>query len=642
MVALDHSHEARNDGPDERERILAISGLTVSFDTGANRRVIAVNDVDITIRSGEAVAIVGESGCGKSTLALSILRLLDKRVSTTTGRIEFDGEDLATCSARRIRSIRARGISMIFQDPLSSLNPYMTVGAQIEEPLRRHLGLSRQHARQRTAELLESVGIDDAAARARSYPHAFSGGMRQRAMIAAALSCDPRLLIADEPTTALDVTVQAQVLRLIKQQLDHRRMSLVLITHDLGVVAGLCDRVIVMYAGQVVEEAAAVDIFQRPAHPYTRALLKSIPRLDGPREEALYSISGHPPDLTSMPQRECTFAPRCDVSVPSCRSQSPPLRRDRSGRRHRCLFAFESADHGVVPASAETSERIPPPHHEHVQPQKTILRIRDVRVQFHDDRFFPIGRRSVTNAVDGVDLDIYQGEILGLVGESGCGKSTLARAIVRLIRPQSGSVVYHDDELDLSRRTELRRLRRDVQFIFQDPYTCLNPRFQAWDIIAEPLINYRIADRAKARERACEYMQAVGLDPKLRHRYPHEFSGGQRQRIGIARAMVVQPRVILCDEPVSSLDVSIQAQILNLLLELKRRHDLTLLLISHDLAVVRHVSDRVAIMSQGRILECTETERLFTAGPQSAYGRTLLASVPIPDPGVARRQLACG
>ena len=558
--------------------LLAIDGLTVEFRT-ADRHVIAVRDLSLTIAHGETVAVVGESGSGKSVTALSVMRLVEHgggRITAGTiafARPEVGVVDLATASARTMRQIRGGEIAMIFQEPMTSLNPVFPVGDQIAEAIALHQDKTGSAARAEALRMLEQVRIPEARAVMSRYPHQLSGGMRQRVMIAMALSCRPALLIADEPTTALDVTIQAQILSLIRVLQDEMRMAVLFITHDMGVVAEVADRVAVMLRGEKVEEGNAEDIFARPRETYTRNLLASVPRLgalaneDGPRK-----------------------------------------------------LAIAGAD--------ATTEAVPPP-------AAPILKVRELTTRFD----IKTGLLSRTNkqvyAVERVSFDLQPGETLALVGESGCGKSTMGRSLLRLVEPASGSIEFEGREISKVPRTDLRSVRRDIQMIFQDPYASLDPRLTIGFSIAEPLYIHGVARGREAEARVGELLKHVGLEPEHARRYPHEFSGGQRQRIAIARALALRPKVIVADEPVSALDVSIQAQIVNLLLDLQEQFDLSYLFISHDMAVVERMSHRVAVMYLGQIVEIGPRRAVFN-NPQHPYTRRLLSAVPVADP--ARRR----
>jgi peptide/nickel transport system ATP-binding protein len=575
---------------------------------------------------------------GKSRLrlrSLAIMRLLARPAGRIVGgRIRFDGRDLLSLSEEEMREIRGRDIAMIFQEPMTSLNPVLTIGFQIMEPLLIHLGMDMAAARRRAVELLGLVGIPDAERRLDQYPHQFSGGMRQRVMIAIGLSCNPKLLIADEPTTALDVTIQAQILKLMKDLSRELRIALIIITHNLGIVARYADRVNVMYAARMVEQGTAKEVFGRPLHPYTAGLLRSVPRLDRARGAKLETIEGMPPNLLEPPPG-CRFAPRCPAQIPESVERDPPLVEVEAGHWSACVRAHELARVGpeglglarasLHPAATKLIDRTTP-----------LLSVRDLKTHFDvATGLRALSRsRSVVRAVDGLTFDVYKGETLGLVGESGCGKTTVGRTLLRLEPATEGEIRFAGEDVTRAAGAALKAYRRKIQVIFQDPYSSLNPRMTIGEIIAEPMNVYRlVSSRAAARDRVKALLTQVGLFDYMAERYPHELSGGQRQRVGIARALAMEPSFIVCDEPVSALDVSIQAQIINLLEELQERLGLTYLFIAHDLAVVRHISDRVIVMYLGKAMEIADRDTLY-AEPLHPYTQALLDAVPIPDPQI--------
>ncbi|MFC9709350.1 dipeptide ABC transporter ATP-binding protein [Paenibacillus sp. NPDC056933] len=541
--------------------LLKVNELSISFHSGESE-FQAVKEVSFEVQKGETLGIVGESGSGKSVTARSIMRLLASPPSQMKkGEILFKGVDLVHKTQKEMEGIRGRDIGMIFQDPMSSLNPTIKIGKQITESLIKHQKLSRREAKKQAIAMLELVGITRSEIRFNQYPHEFSGGMRQRVMIAIALACRPELLIADEPTTALDVTIQAQILNLMKEMQAQLGTSIILITHDLGVVAGMCDRVAVMKDGQIVESGTTTEIFANPKHPYTSRLLNALPRLDEKKKPKLVSL------------------------VPRDLGDDQPLLEVKSLRQH-----------------------------------------------------FNLGKGNTLKAVNDISFEIRQGETLGVVGESGSGKSTTGRAILRLHEPTGGDVLFKGVPLNRLSVAEMKTMRRHMQIIFQDPYASLNPKFRIMDIIGEALDIHHLASSPAEREkRVEELLEMVGLDPAHAQRYPHEFSGGQRQRIGIARALAVEPEFIVCDEPLSALDVSIQAQIVQLLEELQQRLGLTYLFIAHDLSMVKHISDRVAVMYNGKIVELAESEELYS-NPQHAYTKALLSAIPVPDPAVEAKK----
>ncbi len=608
--------------------LLEVNDLKTRFYT-ENGIVHAVNGISYTLEKGESLAIVGESGSGKTVGVLSIMGL----INTPPGKIEageviFNGRDLLDLTARQMRDIRGREIAMVFQDPMTSLNPVLTIGRQLTEALERHLKLSRTAANARSVELLELVGIPNAADRISDYPHQFSGGQRQRIGIAMALLCDPSLLIADEPTTALDVTIQAQIMELVAKLQRDLGMAIIWITHDLGVVAGLVDKVAVMYSGYIVEMAPVRDLYMATSHPYTLGLLESIPTIDG-SEERLIPIPGLPPDLLQEAQH-CPFAPRCRFAVEKCWEENPPLLAVDEDHFSACwrwdeirgLAAVATKAAVVNVADVTVADE---------KPTDALLQVRDLKKHFPVQEGLLRRQVGAVQAVDGVTFDVMRGETLGLVGESGCGKSTTGRTILQLLKPTAGKVILNGQDLTQLGKEELRLARRDMQMIFQDPYASLNPRMTVGTIIREALEIHEIGDRASRAERVHELLELVGLNPGFVNRYPHEFSGGQRQRIGIARALATNPAFIVADEPISALDVSIQAQVINLLMELKNQLGLTYLFIAHDLSMVRYISDRIAVMYLGRIVELCDRNELFDH-PLHPYTQALLSAIPVADP----------
>ncbi|MGH8712414.1 MAG: dipeptide ABC transporter ATP-binding protein [Casimicrobiaceae bacterium] len=568
---------------------LAVAGLSVEFRT-SERIVQAVRDLSFSVGRGETVAIVGESGSGKSVTALSLMRLVEHGGGRiVSGRLQFARPgggvvDLARAGAATMRAIRGAEIAMIFQEPMTSLNPVFTVGEQIAESIRLHQRMDRAAARREALRVLEQVRIPDAANFLARHPHQLSGGMRQRVMIAMALSCKPRLLIADEPTTALDVTIQAQILSLIRLLQDEMRMAVLFITHDMGVVAEVADRVVVMLAGEKVEEGDAAQVFHAPRHPYTQALLAAVPTLG--------AMQG-----TDVPAR---FPLRQDG-----RARSAPAREN----------ALAAPDRSGMP----------------------LLRVRGLNTRFsvRSGMFGRVRRR--VHAVEQVSFDLYPGETLGLVGESGCGKSTTGRSLLRLVDIEGGSIELDGRDITRLPVDQFRPLRRDIQMVFQDPFASLDPRLTVGFSVAEPLYIHGVASGRAADERVASLLEHVGLEREHAQRYPHEFSGGQRQRIALARALALKPRIIVADEAVSALDVSIRAQIVNLMLDLQAALGLSYLFISHDMAVVERISHRVAVMYLGQIVEIGPRRAVFE-DPQHPYTRKLIAAVPIADPARRRRK----
>ena len=614
--------------------LLEVENLHVRFET--SRGIVrAVDGISYTVKPGETVAIVGESGCGKSVSSLAIMRLLAKNTGkVTAGRILFEGRNLLHLSDEAMREVRGRDIAMIFQEPMTSLNPVLPIGQQITEPLFMHLKMSEAEARARALELLRLVGITDGERRLEQYPHHLSGGMRQRVMIAMALACNPKLLIADEPTTALDVTIQAQILELMKDLSRRLHIALIIITHNLGVVARYADRVNVMYAARIIEQGSADDIFLRPCHPYTIGLMRSVPRLDQPRGQSLETIEGLPPDLRAPPAG-CRFAPRCPFRIEVC-EQDPGLREVGAGHHSACWRAGEIAAGTLKPAPLPPKPAVAATATDTTAP---LLEVEGLHKYFSVKAAgagFLSSKTATVKAVDDVSFTIAAGETLGLVGESGCGKTTIGRTVLKLEEATSGAISFGGTDITHRSPGEMREVRRKIQAIFQDPYSSLNPRMTVGQIIGEPLSVYRlVAGRKEERERVEALLGQVGLFPYMAERYPHELSGGQRQRVGIARALALEPSFIVCDEPVSALDVSIQGQIINLLEDLQARLNLSFLFIAHDLAVVRHISDRVAVMYLGRLVEVADRDELY-AHPAHPYTKALLDAAPIPDPKIER------
>jgi peptide/nickel transport system ATP-binding protein len=615
--------------------LLEVQDLHVRFETSRGT-VRAVDGISYNVDRGEVVAIVGESGCGKSVSSLAIMRLLAANTARIpSGRILFEGRNLLALSDDDMRAMRGRDIAMIFQEPMTSLNPVLTIGQQIMEPLFIHLEMSEAQARARALELLRLVGITDGERRLEQYPHHLSGGMRQRVMIAIGLTCNPKLLIADEPTTALDVTIQAQILELMKDLSRRLDIALIIITHNLGVVARYADRVNVMYAARIIEQGTADDVFLRPCHPYTLGLMRSVPRLDMPRGQRLETIEGLPPDLRSPPAG-CRFAPRCPYRVEIC-DRDPELREIAAGHRSACWRVNEIAAGTLVASNPPTKPAAAPDLAASRTAAEPLLAVDHLHKYFAIKAGGLLSSKTATvKAVDDVSFSIAAGETLGLVGESGCGKTTVGRTILKLEEPTGGTIRFAGADITHSSAQEMREVRRKIQVIFQDPYSSLNPRMTVGQIIGEPLSVYRlVSNRKEERERVEALLGQVGLFSYMAERYPHELSGGQRQRIGIARALALEPSFIVCDEPVSALDVSIQGQIINLLEELQARLNLSFLFIAHDLAVVRHISDRVAVMYLGRLVEVADRDELY-ANPAHPYTKALLDAAPIPDPMIER------
>lgn len=591
----------------------------------------AVDGVSFSMEAGETVALVGESGCGKSMTALSIIQLVPQPAGYhPSGEIEFLGRDIMQLSESEKRQLRGSAIAMIFQEPMTALNPVLTVGYQLTEPLLRHQGLTQDEAERRAVALLGQVNIPDPEQRLREYPHQLSGGMKQRVMIAMAMACEPKLLIADEPTTALDVTIQAQILDLMKDLQQKKGTAILLITHDLGVVAETADRVAIMYAGRIVEMSARDRLLANSAHPYTVKLLQSLPSSDQ-RNRALQTIEGRVPSPQSYPAG-CRFAERCHMVQPACQTIDPKLLSVEPEHTAACIL-YDEQQQGRRISPLEV--RTPPPPRPRAAEQASsgsLIHMTGLKVHFPIKKGIFKTVVGYVKAVDGVDLTIRKGQTLALVGESGCGKSTLGKALLQLLRPTDGQVLLEGKDLTTLNRSALQPYRRKLQVIFQDPYSSLNQRMMIGEIVMEGMQAHGIGrNRTEREERAKEILVQVGLGPEVIHRYPHEFSGGQRQRISIARCLAVEPDFIVCDEATSALDVSVQAQILNLLEKLQADLGLTYLFITHNLGVVEYLADEVAVMYLGRIVERGKTEEVFRH-PHHPYTQALLSAIPKIDP----------
>ena len=606
----------------------------------------AVNDVSLTVQAGETVGLVGESGCGKTMTALSVLGLLPPGGVITGGRVRLSGRDVTRASEAMLRRLRGREVGMVFQDPMTSLNPTMTIGQQIANPVRFHLGLSRAQARSRAVEMLALVGMPHPGERLGDYPHQLSGGQRQRVMIAMALGCEPRLLIADEPTTALDVSIQDQILTLLDDLKSRLGMGLLLITHDMGVIARMADQVLVMYAGRIVESAPTATLFEQTRHPYTEALLESIPRLDQARDRELYSIPGRPPELGKY-GGGCPFAPRCRHATDRCRTEDPPLAPGEDDHLYACFHpvglsspasigSFPLDETAGAAPSSKTAFRASPRRAagDSSPPADPYLDVDHVVKEFVLGRGGGPGRRSI-KAVSDVSFTVARGETFGLVGESGCGKTTVGRLITALERPDRGAVRIAGQDLGQLRGADLREARRHFQLVFQDPFGSLDPRMRVGATLREPMVVHGIGTAAEQEARVEEVLAEVGLESRAVHQYPHEFSGGQRQRIGFARVLTLNPSLVVADEPVSSLDVSIRSQILNLMRRLQDDRGLTYVLISHDLSVVRYLATRVGVMYLGKLVEVGRSEEVYDH-PWHPYTAGLLAAIPTPDPARER------
>jgi oligopeptide/dipeptide ABC transporter ATP-binding protein len=658
----------------------------------------AVGNVDLHVDAGETLGIVGESGCGKSMTGLSIMGLLPPGGSIVGGSVKLNDRELVGLKDEELRRIRGNEVAMIFQDPLTSLDPTKTIGYQVGEPVRLHRGASKAEAVDRAVEVLALVGLPRPKERLGDYPHQLSGGLRQRVMIAMALACEPKLLIADEPTTALDVTIQAQILALLRDLKDRLGMAMLLITHDMGVIAGHADRVNVMYAGRVVETAEANELFTSMHHPYTQALLASIPQLKQDASKALHAIPGLPPDLTRPPQG-CRFAPRCPRASDKCRTEEPPLAGKTFDHRFACWhpvdgplvlttigqagpdavstgllapgdkagYVSDAALSDGEAAAAEDSGAAEPDETERVVVAAGLEVTADGRLEVTEREVvaaeangdgaeglaplldirnlvkeYPVTagavlRRKVAavHAVSDVSFSVPAGTTFGLVGESGCGKTTIGKVIVALERPNSGAVTLGGVDVSKLHGGELRRKRRDLQLMFQDPHSSLDPRMRVGTIIGEPLAVQHIGSRRAQRDRVFELLSEVGLPRNAVERYPHEFSGGQRQRIGLARALTLNPKLIVADEPVSALDVSIRAQVLNLMKRLQASHGLTYVVISHDLAVVKYMAERIGVMYLGKLVELGSAQDIYERAAHP-YTAGLIATIPVPEPAAER------
>lgn len=618
--------------PTARDALLKVENLTTWFDTPEGM-VRAVDGIDFNIFRGETLALLGESGCGKSITALSLLQLVPQPAGRiVAGRVQLSGRDVLAMPEREMRSVRGKRIAMIFQEPQTSLNPVLTIGDQISEAIPAEKRQTRARRRMKVEELLKAVGMADAERRFDEYPHQLSGGMKQRVMIAMALAGQPDLLIADEPTTALDVTIQAQILGLLRDLQKKTGMAILLITHDLGVVAESADRVVVMYAGQIVESSPSRQFFEAPQHPYSQKLFRSIPgRMQ--RGAALEVIIGSVPSLRQE-FHGCRFAERCDRAWELC-YRNVPAWTEQNGRGVLCHLYDATVS---PPSSASRAKRavrnVPATAREAA---KTLLHVTDLKVHFPIYQGVFQHVVGYVKAVDGVSFDIARGRTLALVGESGCGKTTVGKGILQLVPPTAGSVVYDGQELTQMKGGELRSLRRHFQIIFQDPYASLDPRMLVGEILEEGMRAQDIgANRAERQAKTAELLQHVGLPADARQRYPHEFSGGQRQRISIARALAVEPDLIVCDEPTSALDVSVQAQVLNLLKRLQDELGLSYLFITHNLSVVEYLAHEVAVMYLGRIVERGRVDEVLE-NPKHPYTEALLSAVPVIEPKNRRK-----
>ena len=589
-----------------------------------------VDGVNLHVDSGETLGIVGESGCGKTMTALSIMGLLPVGGSIAEGRISLAGRLISDQSDEQMRKVRGDDVGMIFQDPLTSLNPTMTVGKQIAEAVLLHREVSREQAMGRAAEVLDLVGLPKPRERLNEYPHQFSGGMRQRVMIAMALACEPKLLIADEPTTALDVTIQKQILELIDDLRQRLGMAVVLVTHDLGVIAGRANRVAVMYAGKIVEIADTATLFANPRHPYTEALFHALPDKAAETGERLYSIPGAPPDLMDPP-KGCRFAARCRYAADRCRAEEPVLLGETPAHRYACFYPVGESEHGQRTGRTASAQQIVADEAFAPVADEVVLSAKNLVKDFPVTAGVLQRKVGSVSAVADVSFDIRRGDTFGLVGESGCGKTTIGRLIVGLDQVTSGVISFEGTDLARASGRTYRRMRRQIQYMFQDSYASLDPRMRAGSILREPLVVQGIGSRNEQQSKVEEMLENVGLPRQAADRYPHEFSGGQRQRLGFARALILQPELIIADEPVSALDVSIQAQVLNMMRDLQRKMGLTYLFISHDLAVVRYLSTHIGVMYLGKLVEVGPADEVYLT-PAHPYTQGLIDSAPVADP----------
>ncbi len=607
------------------ENLLNIKDLEVSIAVG-KKIARPVDGLNLVINKGQTHALLGESGCGKSMTALSILQLLPEVARASAhSQILLGEQDLLSLSEVQMRHVRGQRISMIFQEPMTSLNPVLTIGNQIGEALSCHLKLRGKRKREKIIQLLKDVDIPEPQRRMHEYPHQLSGGMKQRVMIALALASNLELLVADEPTTALDVAVQAQILDLLKALQAKTQMAIFLITHDLGIVKQVADEVSVMYAGHIVEQATAEQFFKAPRHPYSRMLLDSLPSMQK-RAQELKEIKGFVPPLTEK-FSGCRFVERCPYAMDICRQQPPDWYAGEGGSKVRC-YLYDKKLSDVALKTETLGEQVKQSSQQKPGGQKEVLKVEDLKVYFPIRKGFLKRVVGHVKAVDGISLNLRQGRTLALVGESGSGKTTAGRSIIQLIQATSGRVFYAGNEITGKSKRAIHPLRKEFQIIFQDPFSSMDPRMLVGDIVVEGMAAYRIGANNQARyQYAQELLQRVGLPGESVHRYAHEFSGGQRQRICIARALATKPKLIICDEPTSALDVSVQAQILNLLTQLQREMGLSYLFITHNLSVVAYLADDIAVMYQGKIVEQGSAEQVLQA-PQHQYTKALLAAVP--------------
>jgi peptide/nickel transport system ATP-binding protein len=598
-----------------KQPLLQVRDLHTHFATESGT-VKAVNGVSFDLERGERLAIVGESGSGKSAMAMSLIQLLAYPGKVVSGSVKLDGQELVGISEGSLNKLRGSSIGTVFQDPMSSLDPIMNIEDQMVTPIRMHLKLGAKEARQHAVNILSSVGIPDADKRITAFPYELSGGMRQRVMIAMALSCNPKVIIADEPTTALDVTIQAQIVELLKGLTETTGTAMMFITHDLGLVARFAQKVAVMYAGRMVEFGTVFEIFSHPKHPYTQSLLRTIPSVSGEKRKRLLQIDGFPPDM-KVPIIGCSYKERCPAAMDRCYQESPDLHARGGSQMAACWL-----ENGLLtPLKTESHSEQDNPVQAKPRQDKVVMEIRDLHKHFKKASFLPWKKNSEIRAVNGINLTLKQGETIGIVGESGCGKSTTARMLLDLDEPTAGSI----------------QIDGTIQIIFQDPYSSFNPKMKISEIIGEPLNVQRIGTKAERKSKVRELIQRVGLEASFLDRYPSQLSGGQRQRVGVARSLALSPSIVVADEPTSALDVSVRAQIINLLCDLKDEMGLSFVFISHDLSTVRYISDTIAVMYLGEIVEYGPAEDIFIA-PAHPYTKALLAAVPIPDPVLEERR----
>ncbi len=626
------------------ENLLEIKNIETEF-KNKGKYFKAVGPVSMYLKRGEIIGVVGESGSGKSVTMKSVLQIIQSPGRVVGGEVYLDGEPLDKdgkpvnllsfgAQSEEMRHVRGGKIGMIFQEPMTSLNPVLTIGYQISETIKLHLGLNDEEAKARTIEMLKKVRIPDAESRYNLYPQQFSGGMRQRIMIAMAMAAEPTILIADEATTALDVTTQSQILELMRDIARDTKTAIILVTHNLGVVARYAERIYVMYSGKIVETAGAEELFAQPEHPYTRALLSAIPRLDDPKDRKLVPIEGLPPNPAQRPAY-CPFYDRCDYREERCTKQAAPeLKEVSEGHFCACILSEdEKAAKKVIIEGSKKEKSV-----EKSIGAEEVLVVKDVYKYFPVTKGIMRKKVGEVKAIEEVCFTLHKGETLGIVGESGCGKTTLARCVIRAYQPTKGEIIFDGTDIASLSDKELLPIRPQISMIFQDPYSSLDPRQSAADIIGESLKLHGLVKNAdEYNARVEELMELVGLDPGQKDKYPHEFSGGQRQRIGIARALSSDPKMILCDEAISALDVSIQAQIINLLENIQAKLGISYLFIAHDLAVVKHISDRILVMYLGRVVEIAPCDSIYE-NPLHPYTKTLIAAVPVADPAVEKKR----